>query len=66
LTRLRGYRAEWGPRGDDQAQLAELAAGQQPGRRGHHGRSLPEPVAGQLPGSRGLGCLASGRDPKPG
>ena len=26
--------AQQGPRGDDQAQLAELAAGQQPGQRG--------------------------------
>ena len=28
--------AQQGPRGDDQAQLAELAAGQQPGQRGQH------------------------------
>jgi len=27
--------AQQGPRGDDQAQLAELAAGHQPGQRGH-------------------------------
>ena len=29
-----GVPAQQGPRGDDQAQLAELAAGQQPGQRG--------------------------------
>ena len=28
--------AQQGPRGDDQAQLAELAARQQPGQRGQH------------------------------
>jgi hypothetical protein len=30
-----GVPAQEGARGDDQAQLAELAAGQQPGQRGH-------------------------------
>jgi hypothetical protein len=29
-----GVPAQQGPRGDDQPQLAELAAGQQPGQRG--------------------------------
>jgi hypothetical protein len=29
-----GVPAQHGPRGDDQAQLAEVAAGQQPGQRG--------------------------------
>jgi hypothetical protein len=28
--------AQQGPRADDQAQMAELAAGQQPGERGQH------------------------------
>ena len=27
--------AQQGPRGDDQAQLPEMASGQQPGQRGH-------------------------------
>jgi hypothetical protein len=31
-----GVPAQQGARGDDQAQLAELAAGQQPGQRGQH------------------------------
>jgi hypothetical protein len=31
-----GVPAQQGPRGDDQAQLTELAAGQQPGQRGQH------------------------------
>jgi len=31
-----GVPAQQGPRGDDQAQLAELASGQQPGQRRQH------------------------------
>ena len=41
--------AQQGPRGDDQAQLAELAAGQQPGQRGQD-----RPVGPRQPRSPGL------------
>jgi hypothetical protein len=72
-----GVPAQHSPRGDDQAQLAELAAGQHPGQRGQHRpigpgqpRSLDLPLEDgdlvpQDQDLRVLGALGAGEQGEP-
>jgi hypothetical protein len=72
-----GVPAQQGSRGDDQAQPAELAAGQQPGQRGQHRPAGPrQPRGRDLPLEHGdlmaqdqdigvLGAIGPGGQGKP-